>query len=430
MKRVLYLTVGLLAFAANSYAVEMTQYGKISSIDGSKTVQVKHGDKSREVGPGGELSPGDQIITQKNETVAVSCPDGTLLIVGGNGELKITDSKDAQRSTEVLKGTIRAIVSKVSKEQQSKPKKFRFIIKTAVATLGVRGTDFIVSANADMGVSDFHTLEGTVEIAKDEQTLVTTGGEKVVGGQEVKATVEKVEPPQVFDRAVFAEQMKIEQPGLQVPATEPKRDVEPSPTPTPSEAPVAPIVKESPIPEHKEALVVDNEPSRTSLKSFDIASWHANGDGYLSAGGFQVNWDPTLQIISHWLALRGQVGLGRFSSDHYFDHNAVTRTIGVALSLRVLGRILFEIGPIHQNWVGYGSYTVPQFTVGLSFKPRELWILDRIFLSGTGGDHPEFYEGRLQNYFYPNGSCFQGQCTNTGSSGSLKVMRLGIGFRL
>lgn len=399
-------------------------YGKISSIDGSKTVQVKRGDKTREVARGGELTPGDQIVTQKNETVAVSCPDGTVLIVGGSGELKVTESKDAQRSTEVVKGTIRAIVSKVSKEQQTKPKKFRFIIKTSVATLGVRGTDFIVSANADTSVSEFHTLEGTVEIAKDEQTLVTTGGEKVVGGEEVKATPEKVEPPKVFDRAVYAEQMKVEQPGLQVPATEPKREVEPSPTPIPT---ATPSPEASPIAEHKAEKEIDTEPSRSSLKTFDFSAWQANLDDNVKLKGIQINWDPTLEIFSHWLALRGQLGIGRFGAHEYMEKPATTLTAGVALSLRLFGRILIEFGPKVESWMGYGSFTSPQLTVGVNFKPHEVWILDRIFLSPSGGGDPSFYQDRVSNHFNNNFSCMM-NCNNN-YNGGINEIRAGVGVR-
>ena len=418
--RRLALIVGVLACSgsqsafAESVAETIHTYGTIGSIDGASVVQVTRASGQHELKTGDPVAPGDKIITDDKTTMTIHCADGTVLVVGRKSNLGIEESENAQRTARIDAGTVRAIVSKINAEKITDKKKFRFFIKTRSATLGVRGTDFVVSADPVTETSELHTLEGTVEVAKDETTIVTTGGEKVIGGQSVTATPQEITPPAVFDQVRFSEQMKQTQPALAVPATQP--------TPAPSASP-SPEPSPSPSPE----VEVDLEPSRSSLRSIDFSYRHIDSSNSSGLSGGQIDWTPMLQIISHWLALRGTVGFFYDTSGGLFP-SVTGEVFKIQLSLRLLGHLLLEFGPIVEQWNTLGTTGGPSVTVGWEFTRGRFGPLDRVFFSFSDLGHPGFYEDRItqQNQ---NQNCGMGPCNFNNQNSSLKEFRFGAGFK-
>jgi hypothetical protein len=95
-----------------------------------------------------EIFEGDSIFTDSDGSVGITFTDGSMLTLGGNGEVKIdTYLFNLQENklsflTQVLKGTVVFISGAINKLA---PGAIRF--KTPTATLGMRGTKVIVEVD-------------------------------------------------------------------------------------------------------------------------------------------------------------------------------------------------------------------------------------------------------------------------------------------
>lgn len=98
--------------------------------------------------PGDALRDGDRLQTGRQSTVTVVLQDGTLLAVGPNSEMDLsqfqfnTTTQDGSALVNLLRGSVRVITGLMTKTQPE-----RFQVRTPTAVVGVRGTDFIVEAN-------------------------------------------------------------------------------------------------------------------------------------------------------------------------------------------------------------------------------------------------------------------------------------------
>ena len=98
--------------------------------------------------PGDALREGDRLQTGRQSTVTVVLQDGTLLAVGPNSEMDLsqfqfnTTTQDGSALVNLLRGSVRVITGLMTKTQPE-----RFQVRTPTAVVGVRGTDFIVEAN-------------------------------------------------------------------------------------------------------------------------------------------------------------------------------------------------------------------------------------------------------------------------------------------
>lgn len=218
----LFALVTLILFQTQALSAELDRIG---SIDGATSVQVKKGTSTRRAKSGDTVEAGETVTTDSKTTATVRSPDGTVLVLGHNSALTIDKDPNALRAATVESGMVRAIVSKANK-QSAGSEKFRYFLKTSSATMGVRGTDFVVACDQSSSTMDLHTLEGLVEVAKDVPTMISQGGVKVAGGQEVTADPKGISEAKEFDQRLFAEQLSRSQPGLAIPVPKAK----PSPT--------------------------------------------------------------------------------------------------------------------------------------------------------------------------------------------------------
>ena len=90
----------------------------------------------------------------------------------------------------------------------------KFLVRTKAAVMGVRGTDFAVNTDADGAAAEVHTLEGQVDVAKDDKSLFSGKGMAVKADQFVKANRGAISVPKAFDRAGFLNALKGRQPDL------------------------------------------------------------------------------------------------------------------------------------------------------------------------------------------------------------------------
>lgn len=130
----------ILLFATFVFA----EIAKISTIVGDAMIQ--RGTKEFKVNLGTLLEKNDIITTKSNSKLQIIFNDNTIVTVGKSSKFNINDyifdEKTPQNSKtdfQLLKGTFRVITGKIGKINRDK-----FKLKVKSATIGIRGTNFIV----------------------------------------------------------------------------------------------------------------------------------------------------------------------------------------------------------------------------------------------------------------------------------------------
>lgn len=140
MRRI-YILPLLLSFAGYSAAASAShcRVGEVVQIKGSVELERK----SHKITPveGTKICRGDKFSTAKGAVAELKLRDGTKLTVGKDSQLVIRDYRIYRKQPNValfdlLQGAFRSVTGTITQ----RPHKFE--VKTAVATIGVRGTDF------------------------------------------------------------------------------------------------------------------------------------------------------------------------------------------------------------------------------------------------------------------------------------------------
>ncbi len=132
--------IAILGFAAPVCAYES---GLIKTVRGQ--VRIERGGSSQEAKVGLPVREGDRVIVQESSSVGISMSDETLLSLGRNSTLVIDKyvydpvTREGQVATSVLKGTLRFVTGLIGRAHPEAIK-----VRTNNATIGIRGTDFIV----------------------------------------------------------------------------------------------------------------------------------------------------------------------------------------------------------------------------------------------------------------------------------------------
>ena len=437
------LSYGLLLLLFTTSAYADGSAATLGSIDGTKKVEII-GPKGMRKGSTGEpLNVGDTITTPPNVTLTIRTPDESILLVGQKSKVGITNSALSKQAVELDTGTVRGIFGKVRKKiNLPAPGKLRFVLKTKTAVLGVRGTDFVVSSDAQAVTSQINTLQGTVEVAKTEENLSKGETVKVSSGEFVQSTPQEISPPQVFDQNRFMENLKENQPGLDVAPVKPEPESEPSPTPSPSPTPTAKAA----------------EPDiGSSLASFQVFVEHMNFDsnggcgncgnnnnnngpgnsnnscsgncGTAGSDGFGVTWNPSWSVFGNWFWIRGEFGLlhvsgnGNYNGSSNNSINVTAGLVGMNFEFLLFRRLIIGVGPEFQSWFGKGTAGGGNATLGWRFN-RFLGFLDRVFVSVGPMGGPDINQ-------VDNSGTSPGSCT-TGCTSSLKPsaqFRAGLGLK-
>lgn len=142
--RILLATAASLVLAAGAaYAADI---GQIKVAKGSVTVE--RGGQSLAAALGTRLQQGDVVRTGADGSVGITMSDNSLLSAGPNSELALDQysfdptTNDGRFDTKLSKGTLAVVSGRIAKES---PK--AMTVHTPGVTLGVRGTEFVVSAD-------------------------------------------------------------------------------------------------------------------------------------------------------------------------------------------------------------------------------------------------------------------------------------------
>jgi hypothetical protein len=135
------------AVPATAAAKADLQAGFVKSVRGS--VQLLNGaGAARTASPGDPLGAVDRIVTGPDSSAAVVLRDDTTLVVGPSSRLDLKEfhfdgtTRDGGILLSLLRGSMRMITGLIGK---TNPDAVR--IETQTATIGIRGTDFIVQAD-------------------------------------------------------------------------------------------------------------------------------------------------------------------------------------------------------------------------------------------------------------------------------------------
>ncbi len=117
--------------------------GTIKSVRGQVTVE--RAGKSVAVQVGDPVFEGDRVRVRGDGSVGISLRDETLISLGPNSNLVIDayaynpTTREGAVETSILKGTLRYVTGLIGRLNPAAIK-----VKTPTATVGIRGTDFIV----------------------------------------------------------------------------------------------------------------------------------------------------------------------------------------------------------------------------------------------------------------------------------------------
>lgn len=115
--------------------------GEVVTIAGQATAATGLGD-IRPLTQGSPVNSGDTVVTNPNSWVRMKFTDGAFVILRPNTRFVIEDYKDANDPAQdrsifnLVKGGFRAVTGLVGKRN---PRNYQ--VRTAVATIGIRGTD-------------------------------------------------------------------------------------------------------------------------------------------------------------------------------------------------------------------------------------------------------------------------------------------------
>ena len=118
----------------------MANIGNIMAVKGSADIQ-RAGTTLHAVS-GMVLEKGDSIVTLKKSRVQVMLKDETVVTIGASSSFSFVDyfydeSKKSKLTMRANRGFFRSVTGKIGKLAPE-----RFKVKTASATIGIRGTDF------------------------------------------------------------------------------------------------------------------------------------------------------------------------------------------------------------------------------------------------------------------------------------------------
>ncbi|MDD4911649.1 MAG: FecR family protein [Sideroxydans sp.] len=137
--------LGIIAILYSSISHAETTAGTIKSIKGE--VSIVRNEVSINAFNGMPLLAADKIVTGPNSSVGITLKDSTLLSFGAKSVSQLSEyrydpvKRDGNLLISVFKGSMRFVTGLLGKQNPS-----AIAIKLPTATIGVRGTDFVVTA--------------------------------------------------------------------------------------------------------------------------------------------------------------------------------------------------------------------------------------------------------------------------------------------
>lgn len=400
----------------------------IESIQGAKTLTVIYSGRKYQLSMGQEIQYNSRLQTGPASSAVIRYPDGSKAVVSVGSDFTIEDYIKGTQWNRLKKGRVRGLITKPPVSlTSSKP---RFLIRTKAAVLGVRGTDFVMTVHPETNATQVHTLEGSVNVAKDQVGVLGGEGTSVTEGKFVETSSSGISSPQTFNKEQFLKEFNAEAagsgPGSSGPASVAPSSAIEGPAAEPSSAPVTsdaltaprpPVVKDASHPEvtsfKGEAEEAKGKPpshqtpsserGRFSLLNFQAGVFFAeiNPDGLTKSKDLSplvespirsahLAWTPTLPVpIISILSLRGLLGVD-IAQNGSLQSQFLVLEYQAFLSLSLFDFIFAEAGGGLQSWRSPMTFDSRVMTVNAGIY-LGTGLLDRAFISYSRMDAQPFY---------------------------------------
>jgi len=157
----------------------MTTFASIGTIMVSNgDAKVKRAQKMLTVKNGMDILKGDEIITKKKTRVQVMLDDDTVVTIGPDSSFSFLNyffdgSKKSTIKMQANRGFFRSVTGKIGKIAPE-----RFKVKTKLATIGIRGTDF--SAQLGTHTTSYICNSGEITLTFSDMQKSVVAGEKML----------------------------------------------------------------------------------------------------------------------------------------------------------------------------------------------------------------------------------------------------------
>jgi len=140
---IIFVSISCAAILGSAGSVSAYESGVIKTVRGQVRIERSGGNLEAKVGA--PVYERDRVIVQDAGSVGISMSDETLLSIGRNSTLVIDKysydpvTREGEVATSILKGTLRYVTGLIGRVRPQAIK-----VTTANATIGIRGTEFIV----------------------------------------------------------------------------------------------------------------------------------------------------------------------------------------------------------------------------------------------------------------------------------------------
>jgi len=151
-------------------------YANIATITAVKgNVQVQSDSSIKSAVLGTQLEENDTVLTGKKSKAQIIFKDETIVTIGKNSHFSIAkyiydDANEPTVEFELLKGAMRTITGHIGKIA---PQKFK--VKTKTATIGIRGTNFVVIVGDD-GSQRAYCTYGAISVSINGEEYIVKQG--------------------------------------------------------------------------------------------------------------------------------------------------------------------------------------------------------------------------------------------------------------
>ena len=183
----------------------------VASLEGSAKIIEGPNSRDAALAVGDVLTTGDVVKTEKNASVSLRFIDGSKILVMKDSTLKL-DRLSHYPNTGMVNTEIRLEHGRAETQvEHFKGPASRYEIRTPMAQLGVRGTDFRVGVNPDGSASQTEVLAGEVQAATSEADVsVTKGfGTILAAGKPPTPPVELLPAPDLSSMAELVDRTPI-----------------------------------------------------------------------------------------------------------------------------------------------------------------------------------------------------------------------------
>jgi hypothetical protein len=185
----------------------LADIGTIEKVGVGSTVKVTRAGAVVRLKAGDDLKSGDEVGTDANTAVDIRLEDETLIRLGVNSSYKVQeDSKIHALVHRLLSGVVRVLVKPTDRDHTDPHIKFRMY--TQEGTIGVRGTEFVVTRNGN--TTEIKGLDGEVLFGAAEADLSHTANLQMVtrGFQSsIAAGAKTAAKPEKFDLKKYLDEV-------------------------------------------------------------------------------------------------------------------------------------------------------------------------------------------------------------------------------